>query len=108
MQRSCLFKDESGDASCINNYRPVSVLPVLSKLLERAVHNQFFQFISDNNRLHATQSGFGPLHLTTTALVKLVNCWSKNIDEGKLTGVAFIDSRKAFDTVNHMNYYSQS
>ena len=65
------------------------------------MHSKLFQFFSDKNRLHSNQSGFRPLHSTITALVKLVNCWSKNIDEGKLTGVAFIDLRKAFDTVNH-------
>ena len=80
---------------------PISVLPVLSKILERAVHNQLFQFISNHNLLYPNQSGFRPLHSTTTALVKLVNLWSRNIDAGKLTGVAFIDLRKALDTVNH-------
>ena len=92
---------KSGDTSCLKNYRPISVLPVLSKILERAVYNQLFQFISDHNLLHSNQSGFRPMHSTTTALMKLVNLWASSINEGKLTGVAFIDLRKAFDTVNH-------
>ena len=92
---------KSGDTSCLSNYRPISVLPIVSKILERAVHFQLSQFISDHNLLHPNQSGFRPLHSTTTALAKLVNLWSKNIDDGKLSGAAFIDLRKAFDTVNH-------
>ena len=92
---------KSGDTSCLSNYRPISVLPIVSKILERAVHFQLSQFISDHNLLHNNQSGFRPLHSTTTALAKLVNLWSKNIDDGKLSGAAFIDLRKAFDTVNH-------
>ena len=92
---------KSGDHSCLGNYRPISVLPVVSKILERAVHYQLSQFISDHNLLHPNQSGFRPLHSTTTALAKLVNLWSKNTDDNKLSGVAFIDLRKAFDTVNH-------
>ena len=83
------------------NYRPISVLPIVSKILERAVHYQLSRFISDHNLLHPNQSGFRPLHSTTTALAKLVNLWSKNTDDNKLSGVAFIDLRKAFDTVNH-------
>ena len=92
---------KTGDMSTPNNYRPISVLPIVSKILEKAVHFQLFEFLDKNDILFPNQSGFRPLHSTATALMKLVNQWSSNIDNNKLTGVAFIDLRKAFDTVDH-------
>jgi len=94
-----IFK--SGDIASLNNYRPISVLPIVSKIIERAVHKQLSEFLESNNLLHPNQSGFRPKHSTTTILMKLVNQWSLNIDNKQLNGVAFIDLRKAFDTVDH-------
>ena len=94
-----IFK--SGDISSMNNYRPISILPIVSKIIERAVHQQLSEFLDANDLLHPNQSGFRPKHSTATALAKLVNQWSLNIDNNKISGVAFIDLRKAFDTVDH-------
>ena len=57
--------------------------------------------MDENQLLHHNQSGFRPKHSTATALAKLVNQWSLNIDNKEISGVAFIDLRKAFDTVDH-------
>ena len=81
------------------NYRPISILPIVSKIVERAVHKQLSEFLDANNILHPNQSGFRPMHSTNTILMKLVSQWSLNIDNKLLTGVAFVDLRKAFDTV---------
>ena len=94
-----IFK--SGDISSLNNYRPISILPIVSKIIERAVHQQLSEFLDQNQLLHPNQSGFRPKHSTATALAKLVNQWSLNIDNKDISGVAFIDLRKAFDTVDH-------
>ena len=94
-----IFK--SGDISSLNNYRPISILPIVSKIIERAVHQQLSEFLDVNQLLHPNQSNFRPKHSTATALAKLVNQWSLNIDNKKISGVAFIDLRKAFDTVDH-------
>ena len=94
-----IFK--SGNTSDIGNYRPISILPIVSKILERAVYTQLYEYINEHDLLHPNQSGFRPMHSTTTILAKMVNQWSRNVDGGDLTGVAFIDLRKAFDTVNH-------
>ena len=92
---------KGGDLDNTNNYRPISILPVVSKIIERAVHNHVYSYLSAHNILNEHQSGFRPKHSTETALVDMVDDWLTNINSGKMTGVAFIDLRKAFDTVNH-------
>ena len=92
---------KSGALNDTNNYRPISILSVVSKILERAVHNHLYSYVSQNSVLNVHQSGFRPGHSTETSLVDMVDDWLDNINSGKMTGVAFIDLRKAFDTVNH-------
>ena len=92
---------KGGDLSDTNNYRPISILPVLSKVIERAVHKHLYSFLSANNLINKLQSGFRPQHSTETALTDMVDDWLQNMNSGEMTGVAFIDLRKAFDTVNH-------
>ena len=72
-----------------------------SKILERAVHDHVYSFLMDNDLFNPHQSGFRPHHSTETCLTDMVDNWLSNMNDGKLTGVAFIDLRKAFDSVNH-------
>ena len=92
---------KSGDDHIVNNYRPVSVFPIVSKILERNVFNAFYEYLSNNKLITCTQSGFRPKHSCETALNSLADRWLKHIDDGKSTEVLFIDLSKAFDTVNH-------
>ena len=94
-----LFK--KGIKSDPNNYRPISVIPIISKVFERIVYNQLFHYLDDNKLLLGCQSGFRSLHSTLTALLEATNAWSVNIDNGLLNGVVFIDLTKAFDTIDH-------
>jgi hypothetical protein len=97
---SPIFKTR--DEHMVNNYRPVSVLPIISKIIEKHVFNSFDEYLSENHLIiTSSQSGFRPKHSCETALNCLIDRWLKNIDQGKLTGVLFIDLSKAFDTVNH-------
>ena len=84
-----------------NNYRPISVIPIISKVFERIIYNQLFHYLDDNKLLLGCQSGFRSLHSTLTALLEATNAWSVNIDNGLLNGVVFIDLTKAFDTIDH-------
>ena len=86
-----------------NNYRPISVLPIVNKLIERIVFNQLYAFLMRHDLLADAQSGFRPCHSTLTALLDITNDWFSNMDNGLLTGVLFLDLRKAFDTVDHEN-----
>ena len=83
------------------NYRPVSVLSTLSKLLEKHVHSSFYSFLTEHKLLHSAQSGFRSLFSCETALANLVNKWSEAIDKGLLNGVILLDLRKVFDLIDH-------
>ena len=91
---------KSGDRTTKTNYRPISVLPVVSKILERYVHTTFMAFLTKHNLLHLYQSAFRKFHSTTTALLHITNHWLDNIDKGMVTCSIFLDLSKAFDTVN--------
>ena len=92
---------KKGEKSDLNNYRPISVIPVVSKVFEKIVYDQLYQYLNDNQLLSSCQSGFRSLHSTLTALLEATNSWSVSIDNGFLNGVVFIDIKKAFDTIDH-------
>ena len=92
---------KSGSTSDAANYRPISTLPVFSKILERAVHTMVYAYFQENNLLSNHQSGYRPLHSTSTCLIDVTNRLLQNIDRGRLTGMIFLDLTKAFDTIDH-------
>ena len=94
-----LFK--SGQRDDPNNYRPISVLSTISKVLERCVHDQLYSYLSVNNLLNDRQSGFRKGHSTSTCLVDFLDNIYREVDEGGACGVLFLDLSKAFDTVDH-------
>ena len=94
-----LFK--KGSKTDPSNYRPISLLPLLSKVFERVVLNQTEEFLSLNKVLYDYQSGFGKNHSTDTCLSFLNGKILKGFDDGLLTGMILIDLQKAFDTINH-------
>ena len=85
----------------MDNYRPISIIPTVSKLLERAVHHQLYQYLREHNILSPFQCGFRKCHSTKFAALSLADTIRRNMDQRILTGAVFIDFRKAFDTVNH-------
>ena len=92
---------KSGDSNDVTNYRPISVLPVLSKLLERHVYNHFYAYLADYQLLLEEQSGFRQNRSCETMLIKLTDYILNNIDNGYLCGMVLVDLRKAFDLVDH-------
>ena len=92
---------KSGVNRDLNNYRPVSVISILSKILERIVHDQILDFIIVNNIITKNQSAFRKLHSTITSFIGSNDYWYENIDSKKLNLTIFLDRRKAFDTVDH-------
>ena len=84
-----------------SNYRPVSILNVVSKILERAVYVQFEKYLKENNILYDHQSGFRKAHSTETCLIDLTDTIRKEISKGQYVGMVLLDLKKAFDTVDH-------
>ena len=84
-----------------SNYRPISLLPIISKVIEWIVHDQTNTFLSENNIWYNFQSVFRPNHSTNLCLAHLPDKILKGFDEGLLTGMVLVDLQKAFDTINH-------
>ena len=94
-----LFK--KGSKTDPQNYRPISLLPIVSKIIERVVHDQTNMFLKQNKILYKYQSGFRSNHSTNECLSYLNDKILKGFDEGLLTGMILIDLQKAFDTIDH-------
>ena len=92
---------KSGSKQMLNNYRPISILPALSKILERHVYKSFYDYLQTNKLLISSQSGFRQYHSCHTALLKLTDQLLHNIDLGLYNGLMFLDLCKAFDLVDH-------
>ena len=92
---------KNGDKADKSNYRPISVLPVISRLFEKLATNQVYQHMEDNGLFSSGQSAYLRLHSAVTHLLKNTDDWYNGLDLGKLVGFVFIDLKKAFDTVDH-------
>ena len=79
----------------------ISILPTLGKLLECVVRDQLYDHLTNNNLLHASQSGFRKGHSTGTCLIDFLHNIYEEIDAGGACGCLFLDLSKAFDTVDH-------
>ena len=82
------------------NYRPISVLSVVSKVFEKLVYVQINNYLKENN-ITKHQSGFKEWYSTAFSLLNITNSWLINMDSGLVNGVLFLDLKKAFDTVDH-------
>jgi Reverse transcriptase (RNA-dependent DNA polymerase) len=94
-----IFK--SGDKLCMNNYRPISLLNVFSKIFEKIVCSRLTNFLETNKLISSAQFGFRKNHSTTHPLTKFLNLISKFSNDSKHTIAIFCDLKKAFDTCNH-------
>ena len=92
---------KSGVPSDPSNFRPISILPVISKVVERAVQRQLYYYLSANHLLSPTQHGFRPQHSTETALTHISDEIFLAFDSGKISLLCLIDLSKCFDVINH-------
>ena len=109
---SCVFPDrlkiakvlplyKSGDVNELSNYRPISILPIFSKIFEKLLYSRLKNFLDDDDAIDNFQFGFRPQHSTTHALHSAVSSIANAINNSNKCLGIFIDFRKAFDTVNH-------
>lgn len=92
---------KSGDKSEFSNYRPISLLPIFSKILEKIMSKRLLNFLEKYNLLVEQQFGFRKNRSTEQAITALTHNILQNIDNGEFTVAVFIDLTKAFDTVPH-------
>ena len=83
------------------NYRPISLLPIFSKIFEKLIYNRMYEFIDNRKLIYKRQFGFRSKHSTSHALISITESIKFLIDSGNIVGGIFIDLQKAFDTVNH-------
>ena len=83
------------------NYRPVSLLSVTSKIMERVVFDQMILFLESNSILHPCHHGFRAKHSTCTALLQMQDSWLDALERNEITAVVMCDMSAAFDIVNH-------
>ena len=95
-----LFK--SGDCSSLNNFRPISILPIFSKIFEKLVYQQLYGFLMKNNFFTQEQYGFRRNFSTSDAIIDMTQFVYDSLDLGKTVVSFFLDFSKAFDCVNHV------
>ena len=92
---------KSGSRCILTNYRPISLLPTISKLLEKIIYSQTYDFLIKNNILFNSQYGFRKKHSCEHAVTELLGKITKGLEKNKHTIAVFIDLSKAFDTISH-------
>ncbi len=92
---------KAGDQGEPNNYRPISVLPTISKIAEKVIKFQLQGHLDRNHIVTDCQFGFRKNHSTEACVLSMLNTLYEDTDAGKIGGVIFIDLKKAFDTVSH-------
>jgi hypothetical protein len=95
-----VFKGKGAKSEC-TNYRPISVISHIGKIVEKIVQKQLLTYLVSHDLINVDQSAFRPGHSTQTALHRVIDAWLDNISDGVMTGVCFFDIRKCFDTIDH-------
>ena len=92
---------KKGDTDDVNNYRPISILPIAMKVFEKVVHYQVYDFLDSSKILSSSQSGFRHGHSTDTAVICVSDFILKELGKRKYVRAVLVDLKKAFDTVDH-------
>ncbi|MEO2220738.1 MAG: reverse transcriptase family protein, partial [Nitrosopumilus sp.] len=92
---------KGGSSQDVNNYRPISLLSIFDKIIEKLMHKRLYHYLEEHNILYQNQFGFRSNNSTVYALAQITEMIKESIDSGKYGCGIFIDLKKAFDTVNH-------
>ena len=91
---------KAGERNMFNNYRPISLLPIFSKILEKIIHSQLSLYIDKHNIINPLQFGFRKNHSTYMPIAHMVDQITSSLQEKFITCVLYVDLKKAFDTVS--------
>ena len=94
-----LFK--TGNRNSVSNYRPISILPTLSKIFEKLIHKRIYEFLETHNIIYDCQFGFRQKHSAIHAVQTAVTSVIKSLNASNQKMGIFIDFSKAFDTINY-------
>ena len=92
---------KKGSLTEASNYRPISLLPLISKVIKKVIHNETSAFLNTRNLLYIYQSGFRKNHSTDFSLSFLNDKILKSFNQGLITDMILIDLQKAFPTIDH-------
>ena len=92
---------KKGDNSNLSNYRPIALLPSISKIFEKAILTQLTEYLENNSTIHPHQYGFRKFHSTEYAALHLTDYINYEMDRGKTPTNLYLDFSKAFDTLVH-------
>ena len=92
---------KQGEISLIKNYRPISILNILSKIFEKLIHRRLYTYLNDNTILNENQFGFRENRSTSQAVLNYFHYVYDRLDNGELVFSIFLDFSKAFDCVSH-------
>ena len=92
---------EVSDHNALNNYRPVSNLCFIAKILKKLVSSQVSSYLNSHNIYNTCQLAYRPCHSTEAALLKVVNDMSISLSKGNISVLALLDFSSAFDTIDH-------
>ena len=98
---------KNGATDRLENYRPISALPVVSKIIEKIIHRRLIEYLEQSNLLTNRQFGFRRKRSTELAATMLIDDIRRSVDSKKLVGCVFIDFSKAFDTLSHSKLISK-
>ena len=98
---------KGGNTSAPNNYRPISLLITVSKLLEKIMYKRVYQFLVETNQLYSSQYGFRSQHSCDHAINELLCTIIKNLERQWTTVSVFLDLSKAFDTLEHPTIFKK-
>ena len=107
-----IFKN--GERNDLLDYRPISVLCTVSRVLEKLIYQQLHDYLMENSILNNCQWDFRSAHSTALALIDHTNNWLIGTDNGKINSMILLDVKKAFDTIDHdkllrkLNHYGIS
>ena len=96
-----IYKGKNTDPNDFGNYRPISLLPVLSKIIEKVVQKQLYEYMDSNNLFNNSQYGFRKNHSTEYAAMEFVDKIGETMNNKQTPFAIFIDLSKAFDTLDH-------